>query len=260
MISKFVRASVAVAVLLAQGRTLASAQAMPVSTVVWCSHYDLKNFASFAPAQTVEKAEESLCNGQFRQANDQFATVLAYWREHQYDAGWWIDTARGYFYSLIAEGDDAKARNFLSGLEAEQTPKWQPREGDRLFWSGDPKAAFQKYATEVGDLSNLPDSAAVPAKNVSDAAQATGAWDSVVAILSRPADSAGASTITSLQLLMLGNALEVERDWLPAFSAWVRAANNGHQVPEFDSFDDWNLSALEMIYFYRAHIPRGQRL
>jgi len=34
--------------------------------------------------------------------------------------------------------------------------------------------------------------------------------------------------------------------------------DSGHQVPEYDNLDDWNLSAMEMIYYYRAHLPNGQ--
>jgi hypothetical protein len=262
MISKCLLASITAAVLLTQARTLTSAQETPVSTIVWCSPYSLQAAGSFAPAKTVETAEKLLCDGQFRQANDQFAAILPYFRQHQsVQACYWMDNARGYFYSLIAIGAELRARNFLTALEVEQTPKWQPAEGDRLFWDGSPQAAFRKYATEMGDLSQMaPDSAAVPAKNITDAAQAGGAWETVVAILSRPADSAGVSPISSLQLLMLGNAFAIERDWLHAFSAWVQAANSEPQIMECDGFQDWNLSALEMIYYYRAHIPQSQLL
>jgi hypothetical protein len=224
---------------------------------IWCNQ--LLSPDAGPPAVVVyEKAEASLCHGQFAQARDGFASIVPYWIKNQNNGRWWLDTARGYFYSLIASGDDQKARNFLTTFENTPPPAWEATTGDRLFWAGDVRGAFAAYAVAAdAELARLPDDGTD--KVLENAAHASGDMNAAIAILQGPSGQYGPSDIGSLQLLMLGEAYETQLRWPDAFAAWVRAANNGHAVPEYDFLDQWNESALEMIYYYRTHIPSDQR-
>jgi hypothetical protein len=231
------------------------AQQSPPPSIVWCLGAAEKTLPpANAQQATFGKAWTALCQGKFAAARDAFASILSY-RVWMNDGSWGIDTQRGYFYSLIASGDDLKARNFLTSVEAQQDPIWQAHEADHLFWSGNVPAAFAAYAKEAGGLEGPPDSGRD--RYIDDAARSTGDMNAVIAILSKPSGATGGSTVNSLQLLMLGNAYETQRRWPEAFATWVRAASSGHAVPEYDFLDEWNLSAMEMIYYYRAHLPSG---
>ena len=256
---RFVRVF-ACAALLAAGmwpaRCIADSPAPSPSAVsIWCDPQIDSSYAT-GPADiaALYRAEQALCRGDYAQARDLFAAIVPRWRQQQSNARFWIQTARGYFYSLIATRQDAAARNFLSGLESDN--KWQSSKADHLFWAGHPQAAFSAYAAEQGTLDGMP--GGDRDKNIDDAAQA-GEMTAAIVILQKPSGATGPSVDGSLQLLMLGDAYETLRQWQPAFATWVRAANSGHAVPEFDTLDDWNLSALEMIYYYRAHAPEGAR-
>ncbi len=223
---------------------------------IWCNP-PLSHDAGPPEVVAHERAEDSLCHGQFAQARDTFASIVPYWIKNQNNGRWWLDTARGYFYALVASGDDQKARNFLTSIE-NPPPAWVAAPGDRLFWAGDVRGAFAAYAAAANaELARLPDDGTD--KVLENAAHASGDINAAIAILQGPSGQSGPSDVGSLQLLMLGEAYETQRRWPDAFAAWVRAANNGHAVPEYDFFDQWNLSALEMIYYYRTHIPGDQR-
>jgi hypothetical protein len=247
---------------LVAGSPLAVVRATPTPEpgTVWCSTRTPVNGPS-GPEVPEDRAERNLCNGQFMLARTQFASIVPVVFKN-YDSGW-FNIARGYFYSLIASNDNARARNFLTRLETYDGP-WQPPISDRLIWSNNPKAAFAAYATEAtNENSKLPDPPVKGLMNVRNAAQAMSAGDVEGAIadlqdpklFQQPSYGCGPCTVYSLQLLMLGNAYEVQRRWPEAFATWVRAADFGHAVPEYDFFDNWNFSALEMIYYYRAHKP-----
>jgi len=225
---------------------------------IWCNQLLGHNVTGDQPqAVAYAHAEEALCYGKYASARDGFASIVPYWVKQQNNGRWWLDTARGYFYALIASGDDQKARNFLTSVEAGDQPKWQAAKGDRLFWAGDVRGAFAAYAVdEDAAAAQRPDNG--PNTLFHDAAQASD-MNAAIVMLQGPSHAWGPSDEGSLQLLMLGEAYETQRRWPDAFAAWVRAANNGHAVPEYDFFDQWNLSALEMIYYYRAHIPSDQR-
>lgn len=223
---------------------------------IWCNQLLSHDLTGDQPQMVAyAKAEENLCYGKFAPARDGFAAIVPYWVKWQNNGRWWLDTARGYFYSLIATGDDAKARNFLTSVETGNS--WKASDGDRRFWDGDPKAAFTAYAAAAGTISGM--SGDPREQNIDDAAQASGDMNAAIAILQRTSHAYGPGDVGSLQLLMLGDAYETQQRWSDAFAAWVRAADSGHQVMEYDNFDRWNLSALEMIYYYRAHIPSDQR-
>lgn len=195
---------------------------------------------------------QALCHSAYADASTSFASIASYqgWRN---DGRWWEDTQRGYIYSLIAARDDAKARNVLTALEAEE--KWKASKGDRLFWDGSPQAAFAAYAASSDSMEQ--DGPKDP--NIMQAAQTHGDWNAAITLLSKPSGAWGPSSVKSEQLLMLGDAYATQRNWREAYTAWVRAADAGHAVPEWDFFDPYNISALEMIYYYRAHIPADQR-
>jgi len=227
---------------------------MLAAVVVWCSLQTLIASPANAAESGYNQAEQSLCAGKFDDARREFAAIVPYARQYEASDGReWINAARGYFYSLLASGDDADARTFLTSLETAQ--RWQPHQADRLFWDEKPQAAFAAYAVEASSL--YVDDSDVGDRNVLSAALAMsgGDVDGAETDLQSPVNDCGSCTINSLQLLMLGEAYETQRQWPNAFSAWVRAANAGHVVPEFDTLDEWNLSALEMLYYYRAHQP-----
>ena len=229
-------------------------QSAAKSATVWCSNRTAIASPGVAIQAIYDRAERNLCDGHFALARSQFASIVPFARRHYQNNGrWWIDIARAYFYSLIASGQDAGARAFLTKLEADQ--KWQPHASDRLFWRNNAKAAFTAYAGEAKKL--FFDDSSVRDTNVRKAAKAMSSGDvnSAVTALKQPQDACGPCTINSLRLLMLGNAYAVQRRWPQAFATWVQAADAGHAVPEFDTLDEWNLSALEMIYYYRAHRP-----
>jgi len=238
--------------------TAACAYEIPPASTVWCSGAAEKTLQPVNDQQaTFGNAWAALCQGKFTAARDAFASIISY-RVWMSDGSWGIDTQRGYYYSLIASGDALKARHVLTSVEAQQDPKWQAHEADHLFWSGDMPAAFAAYAKEAGGLEGPQDSGRDP--YIDAAARSTGDMNAVIAILSKPSGATGGSTVNSLELLMLGNAYETQRRWPEAFATWARAASSGHAVPEYDFLDEWNLSAMEMIYYYRAHLPNGQRL
>jgi hypothetical protein len=235
--------------------TAAWAYDIPPASTVWCAGAAEKTLQPVNDQQaTFGKAWAALCQGKFAAARDAFASIISY-RVWFSDGSWGIDTQRGYFYSLMATGDDLKARHFLTSVEESQDPKWQAHEADHLFWSGNVPAAFAAYAKEAGGLEGPPDSGRD--QNIDDAARSTADMNAVIAILSKPSGATGGSTVGSLQLLLLGNAYETQKRWPEAFATWVRAASNGHQVPEYDFLDEWNLSAMEMIYYYHPHLPDG---
>ena len=223
---------------------------------VWCSTRTPMASTAVAAEVGYDRAERNLCEGNFALARSQFASIVPFARKrYQNNGRWWIDIARGYFYSLIASGQDASARAFLTGLEADQ--KWKAHTADRLFWSNSPKASFAAYAAEAKTL--FFDDSSVRDRNIKSASQAmsSGNVNGAITALQRPQDECGPCTINSLRLLMLGNAYSVQRLWPQAFATWVRAADSGHAVPEFDTLDEWNLAALEMIYYYRTHRPQS---
>ena len=231
--------------------------AIVAAVSIWCSQqYSQADVAGVPLAVAYKNAADELCDGKYTQARDAFGVIVPQWIKQQNDGRWWLDTARGYFYSLIASGDDAKARNFLTSLEV--ASNWRASQGDRYFWDTSPRAAFNAYVGEADSLEGTPDgprSQVLPA-----AAQASGDMNAAITILKQPSGATGSSSVPSLQLLMLGEAYETQGRWSDAFATWVRAANSGHAVPEWDFFDNWNLSAMEMIYYYRAHVPPDQHV
>src|SRR5215470_5301361 len=125
------------------------------ATTIWCSP---KRDISLAkvPSDVVAlyHAMDVLCRGDYAHARDQFAAIVPHWRKLQGDDSYWIDSARGYFYSLIATHQGPAARAFLTGLEHDY--QWETNDGDRLFWHNQPKIAFMAYAAEAGTVSGMP--------------------------------------------------------------------------------------------------------
>jgi hypothetical protein len=255
--NSLVRVMAAVTYLLVCLFTAPPARADAKQTVtIWCSELLTPDVTGNQPAKVAyARAEEQLCHGKFAQARDDFAAIVPHWAKLQTDGSWWINTARGYFYSLIATRDDARARSFLTSLQTNN--QWKPSQGDRRFWEGDLRAAFTDYASKAGTISGM--SGDPREQNIDDAALASGDLNAAITILQKPSHAYGPGDVGSLQLLMLGEAYETQRRWRDAFATWVRAADSGHEVMEYDFYDQWNLSALEMIYYYRAHIPTDQR-
>ena len=238
----------------------ATAPSPASSAIVWCPSPPPANYGAGGPPafQTWVVAETDLCNGAFSDANAAFASILPTMTQmHRNDGKWWYNTVRGSFFSMIATSSDVQARRLLDSVEKDA--QWAPHPADRLFWNGDVRGALAQYAIEVGSLDNYPDGAYATDANIKAAVQADADLNAAISILARPPEPEGSSDVGTLQLLMLGDAYESQRQWNEAFTAWVNAADNGHAVPESDYFDTWNLDAMEMIYYYRAHVPTVDR-
>jgi hypothetical protein len=165
-----------------------------------------------------DAAQNDLCAGNFARAKKRFAADLTVMRaEHRYDGRRWLDFALDYEYALLAVRAYDDAARFLRSIDGDRSAN----AADRLYFAGKYDAAIAAYN----------------------------------AIQKRMAASSGYDTSGSLAGLLAGNAFARERRWPEAFAAWIGAAGTGHTVPEWDVFDDWNLDALQMIYYYRAHAP-----
>src|SRR5271165_5518093 len=104
--------------------------AIVAAVSIWCSQqYSQADVAGVPLAVAYKNAADELCDGKYTQARDAFGVIVPQWIKQQNDGRWWLDTARGYFYSLIASGDDAKARNFRTSPEA--ASNWRASEEDR---------------------------------------------------------------------------------------------------------------------------------
>jgi hypothetical protein len=166
-----------------------------------------------------DAAQNDLCTGNFARARARFAADLNVMRaNHRYDGRRWLDFALDYEYALLAVHADDDAARFLRSIDDNRVPN----AADRLYFAG-------KYAAAIT------------------------AYD---AIQKRMSAGSGYDTSGSFAGLLAGNAFARERRWPDAFAAWIGAAGTGHTVPGWDAFDDWNLDALQMIYYYRAHAPQ----
>jgi hypothetical protein len=231
--------------------------ALGLAATLWCSPSVVSQGGTAEGEPQLSAGEQALCSGDYGKAVAAFTSIVPYWSKNRNDGRYWIDTARGYFYALIATGAVAKARNFLTSLESAQG--WKAADADHLYWNGSPLASFKAYGSQASTIDGMPGSGRDPIVDKGAAAGAAGNLDAAIAILSQPSDASGPSTDPSLQKLMLGNAYAAQRRWPQAFAAWVQAANSGHEVPEFDTLDSWNISALEMIYYYHPHLPPDAR-
>lgn len=210
--------------------------------------------AGAPPAIDLSKPASLFCAGRYADAVDAYIDVLPYWRAHQTDGKNWLIAARGYFVSLLALGRIADAQHFLASLGGGDAHLSQ---GDRLFIEGKLKEAFAWFAGHADSSEGGPGEP--PDTTITDAATAMQGGDLGAALeaLQRKSSASGSSSNSSEQKLMLGDFYAAKHQWNDAFAAWSAAANSGHAVPDFDTFDLYNLSALEMIYYFRGHIPES---
>lgn len=199
-----------------------------------------------------QRARRELCAGDFAAARAGFAAILPTMRTgFQTDGTHWIDFGRSYFYALLASGDANGARAFLTSLEN----TWKATSAERFFWNEDYPDSLAAYVADDGRVLRDPDQQAEHKLNplLTEALQAdrAGRVDDAIADMKADPDTG------SLYRLMLGNLYAQKRSWPEAFSAWVAAAAAGPGFPQpgWYSLDEWNISALEMIYYYRAHAP-----
>jgi hypothetical protein len=229
----------------------ATAAISPAATphpVFWCD-WQLDRSTDKTDAQGL--AQRKLCNGDAEGARLILAPMLPSMIRRQGDGSVWVSYEILYFYTLLASHHDPEAYRLLAD-RGPNTVTATPAPAERAFFDG-------KYADSFADL-------------VADDA-GWGAGDPGSHVLSphlpaalakvRSGDVAGAihemATVESGSLydLMRGNLYAQQRDWDHAFSFWKTAAEDQTLAPqmEFYVMDEWNESALDMMYYYRAHAP-----
>ncbi len=230
------------------------APSRPATPSVWCIDVEdpqppfdqIKQYVTFA------HAAQALCAGDATGAATSLAAILPAMKARINDGTWWIDYGRAYFYALIATHDGDAALRWLKDFGA-----WNPRPNERLFWSGNDAGSFAAYVADDPSVPRSPDEQAAykgdPRLAAALAALKAGDLPGAEALMQQSVAQYGGS----LRLVMLGNLYAQQRNWPQAFAAWLSAANAGSDVieMEFSTLDTWNVAALEMIYYYRAHAP-----
>jgi len=222
--------------------------------VIWCSA-DLVTEAENSSDPDVvaqQKARRSECQGDSAATVRALTSLLPDMRNrYKGDGTHWIDFGRTYFYALLATHDNDGARRFLNEFEN----GWKPAPEEREFWGGDYVRSFAAYVADDSAVVRTPDMTAAHTldPHLTYALNDLRAKDGDDAIREQLA----VADTGSLYGLMLGNLYAEQHAWPQAFAAWVKAAaaGPGFAQPEFYTLDRWNESALEMIYYYRAHAP-----
>jgi hypothetical protein len=199
-----------------------------------------------------QRARRELCAGQTAAAVAGFAAIApAIKKGFQYDGTHGIDFERSYLYALLAAHQDVAARHFLTQFEGD----WKPAVEERAFGNGQYVASFAGYIADDSKVFRTPDMAEEHRfdPHLTYALNDLRAGNLQAAIQEKLAGSDQGS----LYALMLGNLYAQQRAWPQAFASWIDAAAEGPGVamPEFYTLDRWNISALEMLYYYRAHAP-----
>lgn len=198
--------------------TLAELRDLRAATI-WCPDGSAHTASKVTEFVAYAAAHNALCAGEYESAKASFAVAVPGMRaRHLYDGRRWLDTARDYFYELLATHADADAERFLHTIDRGRAPS----AADRAFFAERYDDAARLYAAEEKHL----------------------------------ASSTAYDTTGSFVALQQGNAAARARRWNDAFTSWIAAAGIGHQVMEFDLLDDWNVDALQMMYAFRAHAPR----
>jgi hypothetical protein len=152
--------------------------------------------------------------------------------------------------SLLMAGRAQEARAYLNRVD-----NGQLQAGDRLFLNGKIAEAMQWFVGSV-ELPNAEMKAAAKAI-------AAGDEDGAIAALERPSNDDDIYQEFDLEFnpgtkhLMLGDLYEDKHRWKDAFRAWAFAAEKG--LPDAKGYNpvSYNFSGTEMIYYYRAHIPKS---
>jgi hypothetical protein len=230
------------------------ARAGAAPSPVWCATA-LPSDAESGPDPAMSayrSGRAKLCAGDAGGARMTFEAILPVMKAaYRTDGTHWIDFGRSYFYALLASNHEDDARRFLSYFE----DTWKPSSAERLFWNEDYAGSFAAYVADDGRATRSPDRQAEhkldPHLPAALAAIRAGKLDDAIDDVKADPDSG------SLYRLMLGNIYAQERDWPDAFTAWAAAAaaGPGYPQPGWYSLDEWNVSALEMMYYYRAHAP-----
>jgi hypothetical protein len=234
-----------------------SASGTSPSIMVWCSAAQASDLESAPPnvewLANYQHAHQALCAGDAATARAGFSAMLAFMNKYEVtDGSAYIDYARSYFYSLLAAHDDQGARSFLTTWEA---GKWKAGQGERLFWNEDYTDSFAALVAQDGNVYRNPDQRAAhtidPHLLYALHAVRFGELDDAAREMQAVTDTA------DLYLLMLGDIYAQERHWPQAFTTWVAAADipPSFAEPGWVSMQHWNYSALEMMYYYRAHAP-----
>jgi hypothetical protein len=250
---KLLRAAVAVTMALAITMPAEPARSAP-QPLIWCAAELVTDTETVSnpTLSAYQRARHELCAGQAQAAVEGFAAIApAIAKSYQNDGTHGIDFDRAYFYALLAAGDDDAARRLLTQFEGD----WKPAAEEREFWSGQYAASFAGYVADDSNVFRTPDMAGEhkldPHLNYALADLRAGKLQDAIQEKLADADEG------SLYALMLGNLYAQQRNWPEAFAAWIEAAADGPgaAMMEFYTLDRWNVSALEMLYYYRAHAP-----
>jgi len=247
-------AACTVLVALASSRAACADAVSGGTPVIWCAaafNTDAEN-SSDQNVIALQIARRALCSGDAAATTRALTALLPdMQRRYTGDGTHWIDFGRTYFYSLLATRQDDAARRFLNVFEN----GWKAVPEERAFWNGEYVKSFAGYVGDDGAVVRTPDMVSAHSldPHLGAALADLKANDLDGAIREK---LAGADT-GSLYSLMLGNLYAQQRAWPQAFAAWVQAAaaGPGFAQPEFYTLDRWNESALEMIYYFRAHAP-----
>jgi len=162
---------------------------------------------------------------------------------------------------LLMANRDADARAYLNRIErccsffaegfaAGPSRPLQP--GDRLFIQGRLAESMQWFVDSM---------AANEEMKAGARRMAQGDEDGAIAALERPSGSEGGEVDTAhnpgTKLLMLGDLYADRRRWNDAFERWSRSARTDLGFPKEVGLYRYGLSALEMMYYYRAHMGDG---
>jgi hypothetical protein len=223
-----VRVSIVAAFLAA---STAMAPAATPHPVFWC---DWKLDTSTAKVDAQGLAWRKLCNGDAEGARLILAPMKSAMEQRKGDGSYWVDYEKLYFYTLLATHHDAEAFHLLTDTGSNQPP-WKPATAERHFFDGRYVDAFADLvADEHGFLAGDPGSQ-TPSPQLPVALADVRSGDLAGAIAEVKQVDEG-----SIYDLMLGNLYAQQRDWPHAFTYWM---------------DQWNEEALEMMYYYRAHVP-----
>ena len=193
-----------------------------------------------------------LSDGQARHAARMFANAMPYWEKHVAAAGTgWADAQRGLVIASVYARDDAAAARGLNGIVARQH---EPA-GDALVFAGRWNDALAAYVDETAQEPSADSADPVAARGA--AVARSGDLRGAIAVWSAGSSASGPANVTDEITALIGIARARLGDWSGAERSWLDATRIGRAVPEWQGLWNGNVTALAMLYHYRAHFRRG---
>jgi hypothetical protein len=226
----------------------AAPSAATTSDVVWCSHgIDVPDGSELA------RGVSALCRGDAETA----VSVLRH-AAPDFGGGEQFGTfqrSRWLFFALIAAHRDDEALGVLKAVD----PSWKAGPAERAFFDGDYAHSYALYVAQDGSYPRDPDHQ--DAHKLDPHLPAALAKVKSGDIAGAVAEDAKSASGGSLYSLMSGDLYAANRDWKGAFRKWVEASMVWSDEEMYAAggigwpVEDWNIDALAMIYYYRAHAP-----